>query len=332
MNGEFHFLERLRNETEKYNARFPAKNLKLAIGDDCAVVAQNAKKDLVITADLLVEDVDFRLAWTRAEFVGHKALAVSLSDVAAMGATPLWALVAIGVPQKIWKTDFVENFYAGWFRLAKKFNVQLAGGDVSQTPDRIVIDSIVAGETKKNRAILRSGARVGDLIYVTGKLGAAAAGLRLLENGFRFEPEKAWRANLFRRQLAPSPQIEIGSKLAEHNLATAMIDLSDGLSSDLTHLCRASKIGARIEANKIPVANNVSSVLNENEDAVSFAINGGEDFELLFTVRPKNKFKLEKLFGKNAICIGEISSDAGKIELVENSKTTLIEPKGFRHF
>jgi thiamine-monophosphate kinase len=330
MTGEFDFIHNLLNKTTKNKPQFSA--VKIGIGDDCAVISQNSKTDLVVTADLLVEDIDFRLDWTRAEFVGHKALAVSLSDIAAMGAKPLWALVSIGIPEKIWKTDFVEKFYAGWFNLAKKFNVELAGGDVSRTPDKTVIDSIVAGETKKDRAVLRSGAKVGDLIFVTGKLGDAAAGLRLLENGCRLDSEKGSRKNFIRKQLAPNPQIEIGFKLSEKKLATAMLDLSDGLSSDLAHLCRASKVGARLVAEKIPFETNLQQVLRQNEDVISFALNGGEDFELLFTARPKDKNKLEKLFGEKITCIGQITDDVEKIELADVSKTILLEPQGFRHF
>jgi thiamine-monophosphate kinase len=330
MTGEFDLIHYLLNKTTKNKPQFSP--VKIGIGDDCAVISQNSKTDLIVTADMLVEDIDFRLEWTRAEFVGHKALAVSLSDIAAMGAKPIWALVSIGIPEKIWKTDFVEKFYAGWFDLAKKFNVELVGGDVSRTPDKIVVDSIVAGEAKKNRAVLRSGAKAGDLIFVTGKLGGAAAGLRLLESGFRLDSEKGSRKNLIHRQLAPNPQIEIGLKLSEKKSATAMFDLSDGLSSDLSHLCRASKVGARLVAEKIPLEKNLLQVLKQNEDVISFVLNGGEDFELLFTARAKDKNKLEKLFGKKITYIGQITNDVEKIELARNSKTALLEPQGFRHF
>lgn len=330
MTSEFDFIRSLLDKTARRKSQFSP--VKIGIGDDCAVISQNSKTDLVITADLLVEDIDFRLDWTRAEFIGHKALAVSLSDIAAMGAKPLWALVSIGIPEKIWRTDFVEKFYAGWFGLGKKFNVELVGGDVSRTPDKIVIDSVVAGEAKKNRAVLRSAAKAGDLIFVTGKLGGAASGLRLLESGLRFETEKGARKDFIRRQLAPNPQIEIGLKLSENKLATAMLDLSDGLSSDLAHLCQASRVGAQIFAERIPLEKNLRGVLKENEDEISFALNGGEDFELLFTAHPKNKIKLEKLFGKKITCVGEITDQTEKIELVVQSKTVSLKPGGFRHF
>jgi thiamine-monophosphate kinase len=315
MKSEFEFISALKN---KYSLQ--------KIGDDAAVLPKDSRTDLVITTDLLVEDIDFRLDWTKPEFLGHKSLAVSLSDVAAMGAKPVWSMVSLGVPTKIWKTDFVEKFYAGYMNLAKKYDVELIGGDVSKTPDKIVIDSIAAGETKKGKAVLRSSAKPNDLIYVTGNLGGAAAGLKLLEKG-----EKKYK-NLLLRQLAPNPQVEIGQIIGAKNPATAAIDLSDGLSSDLAHLCRASKTGARIYAEKIPVESEISDLKFEIS-ALELALHGGEDYKLLFTVNPKKKFRLEKeLKNQQIFCIGEITANVEIIELITDNKTRILEPKGFRHF
>src|SRR5215204_747686 len=175
MPSEFEFI---RNIKEKYGLRH--------IGDDCAVLPKDSKTDLIITADMLVEDIDFRIQWTTAEMVGHKALAVSLSDIAAMGGTPKWAMLSIGIPEPLWKGTFVDKFYQGWFGLAKPYHVELVGGDVSRTPDKVVIDSIVGGEVSRGNAIARSGARPGNSIFVTGSLGGAAAGLKLLESGTRY--------------------------------------------------------------------------------------------------------------------------------------------------
>lgn len=312
MTTEFEFISNLRR-------RF---NLS-KIGDDCAVLPKDSRTDLVITTDLLVEDIDFKIEWSKPEFIGHKALAVSLSDVAAMGAKPVWAMISIGIPQKIWTTDFVERLYDGYMRLAKKFNVELIGGDVSKTPDKIVIDSIAAGEIKRGKAVLRSGAKVGDLIFVSGELGGAAAGLKILENGK--EIENAAIENLLLRQLAPNPQTEIGQIIGAKNLATSMIDLSDGLSSDLAHICRASKVGAKIYAEKIPIAPQISELKS--------ALDGGEDYELLFTVHPKNKLRLEKLLESFQFSrIGEITANAGIIQLIKDANAAILQPKGFQHF
>ncbi len=330
--NEFEFIEKLKNKSS--TIRNSQSAFRIGIGDDCAVLPKDAKTNLVITTDLLIEDIDFRLSWSKPEFIGHKALAVSLSDVAAMGAKPVWAMLSIGVPASVWKTDFVENFYDGWFRLAKKFDVQLIGGDVSKTPDKIVIDSITAGEVKKNKAILRSGAKVGDLIFVTGNLGGAAAGLKLLESGFSYNsPNKIWQRNLLLKQLKPFPQVSDGLFISENNLATAMIDLSDGLSSDLAHLCRASRVGAKIYADKIPFHKNLRSIAKSIDEKIDCALNGGEDFELLFTVNPKKSFKAENILkNRKFFCIGETTANEGIIELSFENEVKILQPKGFRHF
>lgn len=328
MQTEFEFIESLRKKYA-FSSSSPSK-FGVGIGDDCAVLPKDSKTDLVITTDLLVEDIDFRLSWTNPEFLGHKALAVSLSDVAAMGAKPVWAMLSIGIPEKIWKSSMLERFYDGWFDLAKKFNVELIGGDLSKTPDKVIIDSIVAGEIKKRKAILRSGAKAGDLIFVTGELGGAAAGLRLLEQGEKVENSKY--KPLLLRQLQPSPRTDIGLILGEKDLATAMIDLSDGLSSDLAHICRKSKVGAKIFADQIPAASQLSA-LEFDAERLEFALNGGEDFELLFTVTPEKKVQLEKALKNHKIShIGVITANTEIIELISNETSQILLPRGFRHF
>ncbi len=319
MKTEFEFIETIRR---RYNLP--------KIGDDCAVLPKDSKTDLVITTDLLVEDIDFRLEWTNPEFLGHKALAVSLSDVAAMGAKPIWAMISIGVPRKIWKTDFVEKLYDGYAQLAKKFAVEIVGGDVSETPDKIIVDSIAAGEVKKGKAVLRSTAKIGDLIFVTGKLGGAAAGLKLLETGEIYENSKDRK--IIERQLKPNSQTKIGQILGAKNLVTAMIDLSDGLSSDLPHICQASKVGANIFAEKIPVETKIPDSKFQIPN-LDFALNGGEDFELLFTVDPKKIFELKNhLEIYDFSHIGEITANAEIIALIIGGRIEILEPKGFRHF
>jgi thiamine-monophosphate kinase len=323
MRSEFQFIENLK---KKYSLT--------KIGDDCAVLPKDSLTDLVITTDLLVEDIDFRLDWSKPEFIGHKSLAVSLSDVAAMGAKPVWSMVSVGVPEHIWKTDFVDRFYDGYMRLAKKFDVELVGGDVSKTPDKIVIDSIAAGEVKKGKAVLRSGAKVGDLIFVSGELGGAAGGLKLLENEIYYNDfAKIWQKNLLLKQLQPLPHIYAAQDLNDENQPTAMIDLSDGLSSDLTHLCRASKVGAKIYSHKIPVNKNLKTVTATLIERLNYALNGGEDFELLFTANPQKKIQLKNAHEKRGFTyIGEITANKEIIELITDEKSHILEPKGFRHF
>jgi len=315
MRSEFEFI---RNIKEKYGLG--------RVGDDCAVLPKDARTDMVVTADLLVEDIDFRLEWTRPQFLGHKALAVSLSDVAAMGASPGWALLTLAVPTRIWKGEWVDKFFTGWFKLAKQFGVELVGGDVSRSGEKLVIDSIVAGEIKRGTAIARSGASPGDLIFVTGSLGGAAGGLDLLESGHRYSESKRRQRRLIERQLRPVPRIEVGRTLAQQKLATAMIDISDGFSSDLAHICRASKVGARIET--IPVNVDLQAEISPDH-AFQKALHGGEDFELLFTVNKRSLGKLDKI---PATMIGTITDQANVIELNSHGRTRKLEPKGFRHF
>ncbi|MFN0279389.1 MAG: thiamine-phosphate kinase [Pyrinomonadaceae bacterium] len=317
MISEFQFIDKLRS---KYSLE--------KIGDDCAVLPKDADTDLLLTADLLVEDIDFRLTWTTPEFLGHKALAVSLSDIAAMGGDPKWAMLSLGVPKNLWKTDFVDQFYAGWFELANQFGVELVGGDISRSPDKLVIDSIAGGEVTKGKAIFRSGAKTGDAIYVTGSLGAAAGGLKLLEGEFEFKDLNSPSEDLIIKQLKPSPQLKVANLLFQLELATAMIDISDGLSSDLHHVCRASRIGAKINADKLPVDENLTNLF-PSQVCFEMALNGGEDLELLFTVDKKNISLLKSIA---ATPIGKITSNTDVVELIHDGKTEILKPKGYRHF
>jgi thiamine-monophosphate kinase len=314
MRSEFEFIQYIKS---KYGLG--------RVGDDCAVLPKNDQTDLVITADLLVEGIDFRLDWTTPEFLGHKALAVSLSDIAAMGASPDWAMLSIGVPPGLWADDFLDRFYAGWHGLATDYDVDLVGGDVSRTPDQLVIDSIVGGSVPLGEAVLRSGAKPGDEIYVTGPLGGAASGLQLLQGGARIERENDdVIRSLLLRQLRPDTHLDVAGFIRTKCMATSMIDISDGLSSDLKHIIDASGVGARISAEAIPLHKaNTSSVALEN------ALHGGEDFELLFTVDPK-KISADKL--TNFRRIGEVTANQGTIELIIDGETQVLESKGYRHF
>ncbi|MEO7660462.1 MAG: thiamine-phosphate kinase, partial [Pyrinomonadaceae bacterium] len=299
------------------------------IGDDCAVLPKDNKTDFLITSDMLVEDIDFRLEWTTPEFLGHKALAVSLSDIAAMGGNPMWSMLSIGLPKEIWETDFIDRFYAGWFDLADQYRVALVGGDVSRSTDKLVIDSTVGGEVAHGKAIMRSTAKAGDAIFVTGKLGGAAGGLKLLENGFRYSLAKREKYNdLLLKQLKPHPQLLTGKLLGLDDIASTMIDLSDGLSSDLHHLCRQSTTGAKIEAGAVPIHPDLCHFYGA-DDCLAMAVNGGEDFELLFTVEEKNISRLETL---DVTRIGMMTANIGTIEITDAGKTTVLPPIGYRHF
>lgn len=316
MRGEFEFINQIK-----------AGYSLGKIGDDCAVIPQNAEYDQVVTVDMLVENVDFRLEWTTAELLGHKSLAVSLSDIAAMGGDPKWAMLSIGVPEKIWKTDFLDEFYAGWHRLAGEFGVELIGGDVSRSPDKLVVDSIAGGDVPRGKAFLRSGTRPGDAIYVTGTLGAAAGGLRLLESGER--PDSGHpHFDLLMRQLAPRPRIEIARRLREIGDITSAIDISDGLAADLGHICEQSGVGARVYREMLPIEPALVDHFGP-EEALELALGGGEDFELLFTAAEKNNADA-RIPGITRI--GEITTNLGEIELLRNGNAAVPSPGGYRHF
>jgi thiamine-monophosphate kinase len=373
---EFDFIRQLREQTRsrKHSAR-----VITGIGDDAAVVNQLANRDLIVTSDLLIEGVDFYRDAAPARMLGHKALAVSLSDIAAMGARPFWSLLSIGMPAATWKNDFKDEFFAGYFELADKFGVTLTGGDLSEAKEGIVIDSILIGEAPTGNAVLRSGARPGDQIYVTGTLGGAAAGLKLLEMGARLgetglaslpragargsSPSASEGADLdergssptvregsntvavdtaesraietlLLRQLRPSPRVGWGIVLGEERLATSMIDISDGLSSDIAHLCEESNAGALIDSSSLPIDQNVSMLCGRRAlDPLMLALHGGEDFELLFTVSLNDVPRLPKRVDGVAISrIGEITNQSGTTRIAEKNRVWDLQPGGFEHF
>jgi thiamine-monophosphate kinase len=343
--SEFDFIKRIRERAvpkESAHSSLITQHASLltGIGDDAAVLKQLAGRDTVITTDLLVEDIDFHRDSTPPPLLGHKALAVSLSDIAAMGARPRWALLSIGLPQDIWDSAFADQFYEGFFALADAYDVRLIGGDVSRTPEKIVIDSIVLGECANGSAVLRSGAQPGDQLFVTGTLGGSAAGLRLIERGARVDGENQGDADsaalkeLLLHHLCPQPRVGWGLVLGEEQLASAMIDISDGLSSDIKHLCDESKTGALIDVARLPIDPLVTELCGRRAlDPLLLALHGGEDFELLFTVHPDKIASLPKRVDGIAISrIGAITNESGRICVAEKDRVWDLEAKGFDHF
>ena len=352
--NEFDFIERLRSQA---NSRRHSTRVLTGIGDDASIISEVPGRDLIVTTDMLIAGVDFHRNSTPARLLGHKALAVSLSDIAAMGARPFWSFLAIGMSREEWNANFKDEFYEGFFALADHFGVTLAGGDISETKDGIVIDSIILGEVASGMAVKRSGARVGDQIYVTGNLGGAAAGLKLIELGARVSeppavaggspsgfraPESSSHEHsddeaiqaLLLRQLRPQPRVGWGIVLGEQQLASAMIDLSDGLSSDLNHLCKESNVGAAIDAAAIPLDEDVRHLCGRRAlDPLALALHGGEDFELLFTVAPENVARLpKKVDGAVISRIGEITDQPGSVKINEQNHVWDLRPEGFEHF
>jgi len=247
-----------------------------------------------------------------------------------MGARPRFCLLSVGVPRGRWRGRFLEDFYEGVRSLASAHGVAIVGGDTSRTPERVVVDSVVLGEVRGGRAVMRSGASAGEQIFVTGSLGGAAAGLRILEGG---AVRKSKARGLVARQLRPTPRVEWGALLGERRLASAMIDLSDGLSSDLAHLCRESGAGARVESESLPLDPLIEAAGIAHDDALSLALDGGEDFELLFTVSERDASKLPReVRGVPVTRVGEMTAERGKVRLVRDGRARLLRPGGFEHF
>jgi thiamine-monophosphate kinase len=280
--GELELIQQIRARAGNASPH----GLRLGIGDDCALLATRAGEELAVTTDLSIEGRHFRLDWHPAESVGHRALARGLSDLAAMGARPIAAFLSLGIPAELTRSvrrqkPWIERFYDGLLALAEQYETPLAGGDLAESP-LAMADIVLVGAVRRGQALLRSGARAGDAIYVTGKLGGAAAGLRALaaSDGKARRAAQPETETVLGPHLYPQPRIEQGLALARRKLATAAMDLSDGLAIDLARLCAESHVAAEVDAQLIPVF--PGATLDE-------ALGGGEDYELLFTVRAETR-------------------------------------------
>jgi thiamine-monophosphate kinase len=295
----------------------------LGIGDDAAVV--RAPEKLLITKDLLVEDVDFRRKLHPARLLGRKSLNVNLSDVAAMGGRPRHAVLGLALPGSL-DAAWLKDFLAGFREAARRAGVVLIGGDISRAR-RIVISVTVTGEAEL--FVPRSGAKPGHWIFVSGTLGDAAQGLRLLEKGFRPGKDRT-AGRLLKAFLDPAPRLELGAFLARRKLASAMIDVSDGLSVDLAHICEESGVGALIETALIPIS---EALRRLRKNPLPLALNGGEDFELLFTVRPRNVPRLLRLARRFAITpIGRVTAGKTILAVDPAGKIKPLPIRGYEHF
>lgn len=305
------------------------------IGDDAAVVRSHTPggMDLLLTTDVQVEGVDFDLRYCPFHQIGFKALAANLSDIAAMGGIPRFSLVTLGLSRHL-TTDLVDELFSGMADLADAYQVQLIGGDVSATPGAMFAGVTIIGAVPRGRAVLRSGARVGDQIFVTGTLGDAAAGLELARSG-RFGSTS--QLQLIQRQFYPIPRVREGRLLAGKGMASAMIDLSDGLATDLRHLCDESRVGAEIEAEAVPLSGPLREHARKNKkNPLQYALTGGEDFELLFTV-PKNRgTRLSRLAAREAVRItriGRVLPRSQGIRLLDaRNRIRPLPKRGYEHF
>jgi thiamine-monophosphate kinase len=300
-----------------------AARVRLGIGDDCAVLRIPAGREMLVTTDFSLEGVHFRRDWHSPESVGHRCLARGLSDIAAMGGEPVAAFLSMALPRRL-RQSWVKGFIGGLTNLAAKSGVTLAGGDTAESPQGILADIVVIGSAPKGKAVLRSGARSGDLIYVSGELGGSAAAVERMMSKQR----KKLNPREYPRHFFPEPRIELGRLLREKSLASAMIDTSDGLSTDLAHICEESGVGAEIEAGAIPLA---SVGKPPHEVDLQLALHGGEDYELVFTAPPSKRVP-SRIAGVPITQIGHVTRP-GKVFLIsEHGAGHELKPRGWEHF
>jgi thiamine-monophosphate kinase len=306
----------------------PNKSLQVAIGDDAAVWRPRAGHETILTCDWFLEGTHFLANRHPPESIGWKCLVRASSDVTAMGAQPRCFLLSLALPST--RTGaWLEQFLHGLKRASRALDCPIAGGDTTRR-NEILINITVVGESKRGRAILRSGARAGDAIFVTGRLGEAEYGLRLLQREPRRvdAPDKRLRKHLF-----PEPRLAAGLWLAKNGLATAMVDLSDGLSSDLPRLCKASAVGARIRRELLPCVAIAGSASLKKFEATEFALHGGDDYELLFTAAPKTLARIPNAIGRVSITrIGEITSHKSIVLAGEGGVKEKLQNKGWDPF
>jgi len=327
--GEFGLIGLLARMADEAidNEKKAWKQLILGIGDD-ASAWQGSDSIQLATTDSLIQGVHFTLEITSWEELGWRALAANLSDIAAMGGVPQYALVSLALPGHT-EVEDVTALYRGIIGLAKRFDVAVAGGDTSSAP-LLVINITVLGDRSQGQPLLtRSAARPGDIVAVTGNLGAAAAGLEMLAKHLQFNPDAT--SSLKKAFLQPCPRVAEGQLLAEKGVR-ATIDISDGLIADLGHICEASQVGARIEIDKVPVHSAVEA--NFSDRALEFALSGGEDYELLFTAGTEVIDKVSSTASCPITTIGEITADnAGKVALIDSEgKPVSLPGTGWEHF
>jgi thiamine-monophosphate kinase len=301
----------------------PTRTILTGIGDDCAVLRLPPGCDSLITTDFTLEGIHFRRDWHPAESVGHRCLARGLSDISAMGGEPVAVFLSLALPRDL-PQSWVGRFTSSLISLAEKYGATLAGGDTAESPNGILADIIVVGAVRKGKAVLRSGASPGDRIYVTGELGGSAAAVLQMQA----HPRKKLSPRDYRRHFSPDPRIEVGRVLREKGLVTAMIDTSDGLSTDLAHICEESGVGAELDAALIPRARVGKPARQVDLD---LALHGGEDYELLITV-PAEKRVPSQIAGVALTRIGHITRSR-KI-FVRNGKGVAYDlgAQGWEHF
>jgi thiamine-monophosphate kinase len=331
--GEFGLIQRIKEA-------LPASpdEVVVGIGDDVAVLKTSGSEYLLATCDAQVENVHFVRGSITPYQLGQRIAAINVSDIAAMAGTPLWALVSLALPVKL-ETAFVDALYQGMHEQLHLAGAVIVGGNLSRIDENMVIDLCLLGKVAPEDLLLRSGARVGDLILATGWLGDSRAGLELIRRQELIVSEGS-RRQVEQRHLAPQPRLREGQELGASRLVHAMVDVSDGLIGDIRHICRASRVGAEIRLEKLPISSACKEVAEvAGEDAAGWALSGGEDYELLFTVSPESSTgiqeMIEKRTGTRCHVVGRIIDEKEGIQvcLDDGRKLSLPEESaGWDHF
>jgi thiamine-monophosphate kinase len=322
------FPGRLRKRSGGLRSAAGSRFLSLGIGDDAALISGTPGYEMVLTVDWFLEGTHFLRDKHTADSVGWKCLARAVSDIAAMGAVPRCFLLSLALPREL-AGSWLDDFLGGLRRAAKRFGCSLAGGDTSERRE-VLVNVTVVGEVRRGREVRRSGARPGDIIYVSGQLGEAELGLRLLRQRKR---GLNMREPRLRRHLYPEPRVELGRWLSEKRVACAMMDLSDGLSSDLRRLCESSRVGAVIRSESLPTIRTTKLGRKRGVDPLELALHGGDDYELLFTVPKSKAARLPRLVGGVAVTrIGEVTRSREVMMANGNGRSRVLEPHGWDPF
>jgi len=301
----------------------------IGIGDDAAALKVASSKVLLATTDMLLEEVHFDLSFTDLYSLGWKSAAVNLSDIAAMGGVPCYCLTGLGIPDQVTAEQIME-FYRGFIALLKMHRATLVGGGTCHSRNGMVISVTVLGEVEKKNLLSRAGARPGDRVFVTGTLGGSAAGLEILQKGIRSKGAEAKR--LITVHLRPVPRTAEGRAIARSGCASAMIDISDGLSSDIAHICEQSGVGAVIYGDRIPISPSLMRLSSRlTMPVLHYALSGGEDYELLLTVPPGKLNKLQSLH-LPVTEIGKITRSKALMLVDHTGRKNTLQPTGYEHF
>jgi len=344
--GEFELIERIKRKVEKHYPASQIKRIIAGIGDDAAVIEPYGEKLLVATTDTMVESVHFNTEDADFDQIGYKAMVSCISDIVAMGGKPKYALISLAVSKDNLTKD-VDGLYEGMLRSGRKFGVRIVGGDIVSSPKNAVITLTLLGEVARGRVIYRAGAKLGDGILVTGNFGDSAAGLEILRGRWKIPAKSDYvrkcKKKLIKKHLLPQPRVVEAEIISRKRLATAMIDSSDGLDLSIRFICQASKVGAKIWLEKIPISPSLRKLTSQKEMVSSselegtirrliFALYGGEDYELVFTVPGR---KVERVLRDipHTTMIGQIVPARWRVRYLDKeSREIKLKGRGYEHF